>query len=300
MARRRVSVRWRASCKQQHLTLTFARQDPAQAMCPGLFHPMPRGRRGAMDIRYRHGDVAARVMGVQLGAPDLAVLLAVLAHCGVARAGVPAAPQGDLGLVLRRELKPRGAAEEAASAACRVGYRELARAAGMADGGRNREQMLDSLRRLMTVTVFQKSRDGVEWGSHILSFAADHATQKLVITVNHGATEALTGLRPTAYVSLPEHHALRGDTAKVLHHYLSAWIGPGHRQAVGLAALVRRVWPDPAPNPRTERKRRHLVREALRELTTLPGWRITEPRGGMYAIRRSRVLPEKSSHANNT
>ena len=93
---------------------------------------------------------------------------------------------------------------------------------------------------------------------------------RLTVAINARLAEAIGGNQYVGMV-LGERRMLRGDVARIMHAWLSAWLRAGECKAIRLDTLAKRIWAE------TEKgnlhKRRQLVRRAMNALVEV-GWRI--------------------------
>lgn len=257
-----------------------ARHDPAHVLAEGLFQSLKRGdRKGKnLDIKYEYGDVKLRFAGAWLlGTDDLRVLQGVVAMATNDQRIVNLDdPNTDTGKQLVLLLEPRNQAKEQA-AAIRTTLQRLMREIGYkTDGGKNRGQVLESLRRLANVTTYVQNGDK-EASSHLLSYFVDKATGELVIACNPRLTKAIVGHQFTL-IDMREVRAIKTGPARLLHQRLSAVVDPGKNRPIYIKTLMSYIWPKALKEGSSSalRERRRTLKAAVEELRATGGWNFME------------------------
>lgn len=270
--------------------LTHVRHDPAHCLIPGLFRSLPRGgrRKEKLDLVYEVSEgvrIEAKVFE-PLGADDLRVLQGLVAMAAISYQGKGAlllgpAPETELGVELRQLLDFRFDATQSDACVVCCSYHELAREIGYANP-RDTKRIRDCIERLFMVTFFVQ--EGTKrYGFRLLSrCASDH--QGVAVGLNPRLAAAVMGGRHIR-IDMDEVRALRTDPARLIHQRLCAWIDQGGDGRVDWVKLASYVWPYDCSSPAL-RKRRGALRKALREINSLPAWRVQEYMPGKYRIFR--------------
>lgn len=267
--------------------LTHARLEPVIVGFQGLFTARTTGM-DALDVRYQLGEVELRMLAAHRPRPaDLMLLAALVALAGPA--GRQPVEATDGGLIGALEAQPVEAAQ--GSIIVRTTRARLLSECGLTDAGTTREQLRESLTRLASLTAIAR-RARQEVSMHLLSYTSDEDTGELVVALSPRLANAIFGGRHVR-LELREMREL-GEHARVLYARLCAWINPcaSRPRRIGLAALVGYLWPEDTQLAAAgRRKRRHLTRRAMAELSALAGWRVwADARGVQYTITRPAVV----------
>jgi hypothetical protein len=273
--------------------VTQARHDPAHVLAPGLFKSIKRGdRKGKnLDITYQHGDISLRFAGAwQLGSEDLRVLQGVAAMATASKAVIDLdTPQNERSKQLVMLLEPRNQNAKENAAAIKTSLQRLMREIGYkADGGKNRAQVIESLRRLANVTTYVKAGQK-ETSSHLLSYFVDEESGHLVIACNPRLTKAIIGDQFTL-IDMREVRALSSGPARLLHQRLSGVVDPAKSRPLKLDTLLSYIWPDPVPSTSSAiRERRKTLRDVMKELTDTGGWAFTPKGDDQFVVFRQKA-----------
>ncbi|MBI2839639.1 MAG: hypothetical protein HYX75_15110 [Acidobacteria bacterium] len=281
-----------------------ARHHPAHCMAPGLFRSL-KGRsrtdRPALDIRYTWGDAEYHFLGVALGVEDMRVLQALTAIAGVRGLQLPhesTRPRDPHWERLRRTLEdtpadgsPRDHRSATAAALVTSRYRLAVEAGWEPHSARRMHLLLEALERLGAISLYVTHGAKITGPYRLLAFLLDRDTDRLLIALNPHIAATILGTIPSvAYVSLVEARALTTDPSRLLHQWLSAWIGPGQARLISIDAICSHIWPDRATD-RKLRDRRLKARASLDEIAALPYWQVTPLRPDTWRISRRRGLP---------
>jgi hypothetical protein len=296
--------------------LTHAKCDPAHCNCPGLFRTFEKGKRDTMPLDIKYGiqdDKTLWFVGRwQLGRDDLRVLQGLVAMAGLHGVCLLNEPTSDIGQATRKLLvenlndEPSAIATDKAGMYVTCSSRQLAKEIGYAniDGRKTKELIRESLRRLMSVSVFVLSGEkDCEEGYHILSYYQSDETA-MHIGLNPRLAEAILG-KQHFHVEMSEVRALMkaSDAAALIHHRLH-WINQGATKSISLDSLCRYAYPDDDAPPKKSgvddlrkwrarvRQHRVTVHKALKELWDLAGWKFVEPNpgSGKYQVTRPKGL----------
>ena len=252
-----------------------ARTDPALALV-SLFRPVCRGRR-PRGLTYEHEHNGLRLkfnVWIGLDSRDQSVLLGAVGLAGMLAAveethGLSANVSHSRGQELWLGLRATDSAIVDCAIVVKTTRYALLHAAGLDDKGRNYRLLEDCLERLSMVGC-RARKDGYDWSMQLLSYAETPEGQ-LHIALNARCAEALTGHH--VHVSLIERRALHGDTARLTHAWLSAWLRQGNTNTIRLDRLAEKVWGPSSTNGSTNRSRRERITKALQEISK-QGWKV--------------------------
>jgi len=269
----------------------FARQDPALALV-SIFRPVCRGRRqGGLTIKHEHSGLKLKFNVWQaLDSRDQSVLLGAIALAALTRTNsLGAEVEHPRGQQLWLNLKPTESAVMDRALVVKTTRYALLQAAGLHDKGQNYGLLEDCLERLSMVGC-RARKEGYDWSMRLLSYA-ETPEGNLHIALNPRFAQALSGHH--VHVSLTERKALNGDTAKLAHAWLSAWLRQGSTNSIRLDRLAEKIWGPPSETPATNRKRRERTWKALEEIGKLSGWLVKIEGQGAKAkasIKRPRMI----------
>lgn len=276
--------------------LTHARHDPAHCLIPGLFRSLPKGerKRGKLELVYELSEnvrIEAKLFE-PLGADDLRVLQGLVAMAAVSHEGkgvlvLNSQPQTPMGIELRELLDFRYDATTAEACVVCCSYYELAKEIGYSNP-KDTKRIRDCIERLFLVTFFVQEGQK-RYGFRLLSRCASDQSG-VVVALNPLIASAVMGGRHVR-IDMDEVRALKTDAARLIHQRLCAWINPGASSKIERNKLISYVWPYPA-SPAAQRKRRVIIKRAIKELGTLPAWKIQEYLPAKYKISR---LPTQKS-----
>lgn len=266
--------------------VTFALHDPATALA-SLFRPVCRGRRplGLKVFSEFDGFDLMFTCYEWLDTRDQSILLAAVGMAGIEGVALSASAPGEIGQQLWTDLEPAEDALKGKAVVITTTYYALLEAAGLPTRGADYERVKDILYRLAQVGCRVK-KDGYDWSMRVLSYAS-RPDGTIHIALNDRFAQALAG--QNVRVSLDERRQIKGDTAQVLHAWLTATTRAGSKGLwMGLDAISVRVWGVEAQNAGTQRKRRHALVEALAEIEAI-GWKIEQKgRGTRHQVRVAR------------
>lgn len=216
---------------------------------------------------------------------DQSILLAAVGMAGIDSKPLSAQAPGEIGQKLWSDLKPEDDALKGKAVVLTTTYYALLEAAGLPTRGADYERVKDILYRLAQVGCRVK-KDGYDWSMRMLSYAS-RPDGTIHIALNDRFAQALAG--QNVRVSLDERRQLKGDTAQVLHAWLTATTRAGSKGLwMGLDAISVRVWGVEAKNASTQRYRRQALVEALSEIEG-QGWKIEQKgRGARHQVRVTR------------
>lgn len=266
--------------------VTFALHDPATALA-SLFRPVCRGRRpmGLKVFSDFDGFDLMFTCFEWLDTRDQSILLAAVGMAGIDSQPLSAQAPGEIGQQLWADLEPAKDALKGKALVITTTYYALLEAAGLPTRGADYERVKEILYRLSQVGCRVK-KDGYDWSMRVLSYAS-RPDGTIHIALNDRFAQALAG--QNVRVSLDERRQLKGDTAQVLHAWLTATTRAGSKGLwMGLDAISARVWGVEAKNANTQRYRRQALVEALAEIEAL-GWKTEQKgRGVRHQVRITR------------
>lgn len=268
--------------------LTHARHDTAHCLAPGLFRSLKRGerKREKLDVTYEYGDgKKIEFSGPEpLGADDLRILQGLVAMAGPNGLVLSPEPKTEGGQQLRLFLEPKWEAVKQDALVIKGSYRALAREIGYANID-DTKPIRDCIERLWKVSIIAQV-GGKRRGFRLLSeYASDDTAGQLFVALNPILAQAVMGGGQHVRIDMDEVRALTGDTTRLIHQRLCAWIDIGKSGRATIETLCSYAWPSEA-SPNTMKKRRQRAKEALAELKLL-GWTITEYARGKYEIYRA-------------
>lgn len=263
-----------------------------------------------------------------LGPTDLRTLQGLLALAAQQavywedRSWVLSRPEDELGRQLALEFKAEGDGADERVLQVTGSLADLARAVGLDErSGRAIATLKRSLKRLTAVTVWLRF---AEWHEEIEAarrrFPASRSKREgscrlasaswadgggcagvLRAAVNPQLSEVAlaavtSGGMGVKYIRMDmrEVRALKLGAARLIHQRVCAWINPGGAGKVKLSTLCTYVFPDKAPTPHAAKRRRGIVRRALRELQGFEEpWSVDEYAAGKFAIARPDGVAER-------
>ena len=227
----------------------------------------------------------------RLGADDWRVFLAIAALAGLD--GVRFNKDSDAPALLPMlwdRFLAEGIAKQRDALHIRTTAYALLREIGRHDGGKDRRDLSDSLKRLSSVVQTIRQGNKVASGSRLLSFAHDEDSGELMVGISPQMARAILG-ESNQYVriSLVEVRRLDNAAAVLIQAYLSSRLRPGKTATYPIDTLVQVLYgkDSAAPAPATMRKRRQRVREALLTFAEFTTWQVSlQDDGRMATIHR--------------
>lgn len=211
-------------------------------------------------------------------------------------------PKSELGKELRKIMDPENDLKDQ-----RVGMlvdtdlNEIARIMGYKKPSKkDRDNVMDSIVRLGRITVRERNNaEKVEYGGlpGFIRYKIKDDGRLAFVIMRRLAMAAFgeKGWR-FALVNMDERNDLKGDISKTLHKWLVAWIfdsknikkGP---RFIGVDKLAAHVWHEwDQYTPSGKRTMRQKLREALKQVDSLPFWSIeVEGEGSMATVRVERL-----------
>jgi hypothetical protein len=268
--------------------IDHAKVELMHCLADGLFRPLQKGMREKMPLNVsiqmpKYGVTLWWRNYALLGIDDQSIFLALHRIFIQRRETLSPEPQSQHAKKLRALLHTRYQAAELDASMVTTSLSEIARVAGLTHSGPNVRAVASSLLRLSGVDfVVHNTGDPTKaaYQTKLMShFAIENGN--VCIALNPMLLHAILGSR-NAYVDMQHQRSLSNDAAKRLHLWLSGWANEGRTQYISLDKLVAHVWGDDQPT--YLRKRRLLLRKAIREVAALPGWTCFEDDAGKVHV----------------
>lgn len=271
----------------------YVRHDAGFCMIPGLFVPSMRNKkREALDVQRDYDGYNLHFMGYkQLCGDDLRLLQVIIALSGLNGQILGPDTKAKKGVELRDLLDLKGEALTANSVMIKTSFYELIKEAGWQSGTSKRTQISASLDRLNNVTL-KVTKDGRWWSSNLIGASSGDEKKSLAISLNPRVAQIILRKSSAAYIDMNEVRARMDEPTRILHQYLSAWIGPGKSQKIGLEKILINIWPSPCL-PTTMRDRKAKIRKIMARLNEFESWTVLVNRKDLFEIKRSRFEPWK-------
>lgn len=169
-----------------------------------------------------------------------------------------------------------------------IHWTEIAEALGRTStGGRTLRLIAESLSRLASVTVATTVLDTHE-SSRLIAWDSDSSVLRVALCPRMSGilidARRGRGRGRFSVISLKERSKLPSAAARLLHCWLSSWMGTGQTRRIRLSTLESHIWAD-SPHATNHGRRRAALRRAIANLNRLPGWKISA-REGMATITR--------------
>lgn len=284
----------------------FALIDPALAVAP-VFLSLPTRDRGILDVRQTFAGKQVHWHGPhRLDIADQSMLFTLL--CLAPQRLVCVDPQSpcEAGRKLVERLHLMAPNHGMRLAALETTWKEVILAKGYSDtGGRSPVLARASLERLASVTVHETPAIETPWrsggpvneepnsgkagtASRLLSWS-EAKDGRLFVLFNPRSTAALPGVGGGQHIriSLAERGDLSNTVARALHAWLSATLRRGAAKTYFLDSLHKHVWAGDVTGA-ARRTRTHRLREALKDIDRLPGWRTTPTEDGKVEVKRDK------------
>jgi hypothetical protein len=189
---------------------------------------------------------------------------------------------------LRRRLGIRGRTSRPVLFA-EIHWTDLVEALGKkTKGGRTIRLIAESLTRLAGITVATTVMDTRET-SRLIAWDSDPSVLRIALCPRMSGIliEARRGNGRGRFsvISLSERSRLPSAAARLLHCWLSCWMGTGQTRRIRLSTLESHIWAD-SPHATNLGRRRAALRRAIADFKRLKGWKITA-REGMATITRT-------------
>lgn len=260
-----------------------------------IFKPLRRGERkeSKLDVSIESGSEKIRITCFEpLGADDQTALFSILSLCTDEGRGLVLshAPKTEAGQALRADLFLKRSSKEDSVMVEASEYELLKLSGGSTDGSENYERFRDVLARLASVSIRVQSHSE-DYVVRLLAYHVDKETGRLKIAVNNKSASAILGDQ-YAYIDLSDHRKLTFEPAKILHGWLSSWMGQGNSRRIGLDKLAAHIYPNfegvATSSKATYRSNTKRAVEGLSEL----GWKVaTVGRGSKAMVTIARPKP---------
>lgn len=273
-----------------------ARLDPSHCLADGLFKPLFRGRRASavLDVEYNFQKFVFCWSGPELlSIGDQSVFLAIHRLAAQPERAEQVGPnhENPIFVTIRSMLDMSYEAESLGCLVLTASPTEIATTMGIAGNGQALKRIQESLGRLSKVILRihrSETPDTIYWQSNLLSSAISN--RKILVGFNPVLSKALLG-NPATFIDMREQRALKSDTTKRLHVWLSCWLGINHshqERKVDMNHLIRHVWGDVSTGE-TLYSRRTALKKVLSEMNTLTGWECLLTASGSVVIKRTPV-----------
>ena len=240
-----------------------------------LFRPLTRGRRPiGLKVIVEHDAQRLTFTSYEyLDTRDQTILLAVIGLAGIESGNIGASSSGEIGKKLWADLSPQSSALGENGAVVETSMYNLLQVAGMGDDAKTYARVKDILNRLSQVNCRAQS-GGWDWSMRFLSYAVnDDGT--LIVALNARFAQALAQGSTYARINLEERRSLENDVSQLVHSWLNATVRAGNTFQIGLDKLAFKIWGVEPQSASTLTTRRANVTKALKEISTLKGWKIS-------------------------
>lgn len=279
-----------------------ARLDPSHCLADGLFKPLFRGSRTAatLNVEYNFREFVFHWSGPELlSIGDQSVFLAIHRLAAQPGRAERVGPNHDNPIfVATRSMLDMS--YQAASLECLVltaSPTEIATTMGIVGNGQALKRIQESLVRLSRVTLDihrSETPDAIVWQSKLLGTATSN--RRILVGFNPLLSKATLEGKPATFIDMREQRALKSDTTKRLHVWLSCWLGINHGQQerkVDMNHLIRHIWGDVSTGE-TLYSRRTALKIVLSEMNSLTGWECLLTASGSVVIKRTPVKANQS------
>ncbi|MCF5718869.1 hypothetical protein K3H30_14280 [Aeromonas veronii] len=249
------------SKNNDHNVKNFALAAPFLGRIPGLFMPMPSGKRPInikLDIESGHERLCAE-LAEGLDSSDQSVLLALIALAGIESKIISSANTGPKSTLLWNNLNVSFDAETEQCALVTTTQTDILNILGWNRSGHEYNRLKKCLNRLNNVNllIFKGER---KWRSGLLSYLINNTSvigeeDVVYVVLNSKIAYAVDGGQ-YARICLEERRLLSSNIAKLLHAWLSFNINHGYHLSPYIDTLVQRIWGEPykphQPKSKTE------------------------------------------------
>jgi hypothetical protein len=272
--------------------VTFARTDRATATA-SLFRPITKGRRPTgLKVFADYDETKLTFTSYDwLDSRDQTILLALIGMAGIESVNISADSSGEIGQKLWAGLNPLNSALGDYGAVVETTMYKLLQASGMNDDAKTYTRVKEILDRLSQVNCKAQS-EGWQWSMRFLSYAF-HDDGTLAVALNARFAQALAQGSTYARINLEERRQLDGDIAHLVHSWLNATVRAGNTFQIGIDKLAVRIWGVEPQSASTLTTRRASISKALKEISTLKGWKISFRGRGVdtiVTIKRPKLL----------
>jgi hypothetical protein len=277
---------------KKSLETCYGRMTPS---FPWIFDSLKKGEQKTDKLDVTLGNI--RVVGFEpLGSFDARVIAGITAMGGTRGFTLLPEPETESKRRLRALLDPNGVCTEAHTLNFNFGLRELLREIGVDEGGKSIHALADCLIRVGNIGVIIDKNKGKNKFSQSLScnfwaYRLDEKTGRLELAMHPLFAKTILGGSHTR-LEMDEIRAIKGATTTLLHIRLCSIIDPGKAHDFTLDTLCSYVWRGKTDKGSTYRMRQLQLRKTLAELSTLPGWTVTEYAKNKYRINRPKSPKE--------
>lgn len=270
-----------------------ARLDPSHCLADGLFKPLFRGSRtsAVLDVEYNFQEFIFHWSGPELlSIGDQSVFLAIHRLAAQPGRAERVGPNHDnpIFVTTRSMLDMSYQATDLECLVLAASPTEIATTMGLAGNGQALKRIKESLDRLSKVFLSIHRSETIVWQSKLLSSTLSN--RKILVGFNPLLSKALQG-NPATFIDMREQRALKSDTTKRLHVWLSCWLGINHshqERKVDINNLIRHIWGDVSTGE-TLYSRRTALKKVLSEMNSLTGWECVLTASGSVVIKRTPV-----------
>lgn len=280
----RLHVRLQADIQGNEVS--FALHDPAMAIAP-LFRPMvSRKRPKGLEVNTKFSGYDLKFTCWEwLDVRDQSVLFGLIGLAAMRHEELRADNDTEVGLKLWTDLQPAMGAVEGRAIVVTTKRAALLRAADQGTSAGDYARLKETLYRLSQVGCRVKGC-GYEWSMQMLSYASK-ADGTIHVALNERFAQAILGHH--VRINLEERRQIKGESALVLHSWLSAITRPGSRGIwMGLDAVALKVWGHDLVTADTQRWRRRELIGGLEKLLKLSWGVELKGRGRSQQMRITR------------
>ncbi|MFW5780730.1 MAG: replication protein C, IncQ-type [Bacillota bacterium] len=244
------------------------------------FRPIRRGRRRQGIKRrytYKSGAVLDIILLEECDIADQSLLYAILSMCLSEDRGklLKKDTETEEGKRLREKLRINGDVVDYDSLLLKTNRYELNEEMGKIRASKNREWILQSLKRLSHIR-FDYEDERYVWGFNLLSYGYDKKTNDILISINPLSAYVILQNKAFVHVHRGERMALEGDEAKALHSVLCGLVNPGDTRCLNADMLADKVYSryDEEITDNMQLKRRKAIVDAGKKINKLQGWSV--------------------------
>lgn len=277
------------SKNNDHNVKNFALAAPFLGRIPGLFMPMPSGKRPIniiLDAESGHEKLRVE-LAEGLDSSDQSVLLVLIALAGIDSKIISSANTGPKSSLLWNDLNVSFDAETEQCALVTTTQTDILNILGWNRSGHEYNRLKKCLNRLKNVSLLI-SKGERQWRSGLLSYLINNTSaiggeDIVYVVLNSKIARALDGGQ-YARICLEERRSLSSNIAQLLHTWLSFNINHGYHLSPYIDTLVQRIWGEPCKphqsKSKTEYEKKEIRRKraeivtALKQLSELDGWRV--------------------------
>jgi hypothetical protein len=284
---------------KKNLETCYGRMTPT---FPWIFDSLKKGEQKTDKLDITLANI--RVVGFEpLGPFDARVIAGITAMGGTRGFTLLPEPETESKRQLRALLDPNGVCTEAHTLNFNFSLRELLREIGVDEGGKSIHALTDCLIRVGNIgVIIDKNRGKNKFCQNLAcnfwGFRLNEETGRLELAMHPLFAKTILGGSHTR-LEMDEIRAIKGATTTLLHIRLCSIIDPGKAHDFTLDTLCGYIWRNKADKSGTIRKRHFQLKKTLTELSTLPGWIVTEYAKNKYRINRPK-LPKETAPISRT